>query len=98
MRIGEVSKQAGVRIDTVRFYERKGLIVEPPRDPTGHRRYPPDAVTEIQFIQRAKALGFSLSEVAELLALQGRPDATCHDVKAQAEAKMATIRERLRDL
>jgi len=96
--IGQVAKAAGVRIDTVRFYEQKGLIAEPPRGTSGYRRYPEDAVTRIRFIRRAKALGFSLQEIRELLALRIDPEVSSGEVKARAEAKIADIEAKLRAL
>lgn len=73
MTIGQVAKAAGVGVETVRFYERVGLIPDPPRRPSGYREYPPDAVHRIEFIKRAKALGFTLAEIGELLSLRVHP-------------------------
>ena len=64
--IGEVAKEAGVGVETVRFYEREGLVPEPGRRPSGYRQYPPDTVRRIRFVQRAKELGFTLREIREL--------------------------------
>ncbi len=66
MKIGQVAKQAGVGVETIRFYERKGLLAQPPRTYGGFREYSKEAVAKIRFIKRAKDLGFSLSEIAEL--------------------------------
>lgn len=96
--IGQVAKQAGVGIETVRFYERQGLLDEPPRRASGYRQYTPEAVTRLQFIKRAKELGFSLKEITELLSLRVDPETTCSEVKQQAEAKIADIEAKLRDL
>ncbi|GJL53021.1 MAG: Hg(II)-responsive transcriptional regulator [Nitrospirales bacterium] len=98
MRIGQVAKSAGVHIETIRFYERKGLIAQPPRNNGGYRQYPQEAVARIRFIKRAKDLGFSLTEIAELLSFQANPMATCADVKQRAEAKILAIQERVKDL
>ncbi|MDR4483964.1 MAG: heavy metal-responsive transcriptional regulator [Nitrospirales bacterium] len=98
MKVGEVAKHAGVGIETVRFYERKGLLAKPPRTPGGYRAYPKEAVANIRFIKRAKELGFTLSEIAELLALQANPTADCADVKHRAMAKISTIQQRVTDL
>ena len=68
--IGEVAKEAGVGVETVRFYEREGLVPEPGRRPSGYRQYPPDTVRRIRFVQRAKELGFTLREIRELLSLR----------------------------
>ena len=61
--IGQVAREAHVGIDTVRFYEREGLIEEPPRRPSGYRQYPPETVQRVRFIRRAKDLGFTLTEI-----------------------------------
>jgi MerR family copper efflux transcriptional regulator len=98
MKIGQVAKQADVGIETIRFYERKGLLAQPPRLHDAYREYPKEAVAKIRFIKRAKDLGFSLSEIAELLALETNPHATCADVKHRAVAKIAAIQQRLNDL
>lgn len=98
MKIGQVAKQAEVGIETIRFYERKGLLAQPPRAPGGYRAYPKEAVAKIRFIKRAKDLGFTLSEIAELLSLQANPNANCADVKHRAMAKISTIQQRLQDL
>ncbi len=96
--IGKVARQAGVGVETVRFYERERLIEEPPRRPSGYRQYPPATVHRIRFIRRAKELGFTLKEIKELLSLRADPDSTCEDVRGRAEAKIADIQEKLRTL
>lgn len=96
--IGEVAKAAEVGIETVRFYEREGLIAEPPRRQSGYRQYPPDTVRRLRFIRRAKDLGFTLKEVGELLGLRVDPDRSCADVKTLARAKMANIEAKMLDL
>ncbi|GJL52952.1 MAG: Hg(II)-responsive transcriptional regulator [Nitrospirales bacterium] len=98
MRIGQVAKRAGVNVETIRFYERKGLITQPPTNTGGYRQYPKEAIARIRFIKRAKELGFSLTEVLELLTLQTNPQATCADVKSRAEDKISTIHGRIKDL
>lgn len=95
LRIGQLAEQAGVGVETVRFYERKGLLEEPERRPSGYREYPPAAVQRIRFIRRAKELGFSLKEISELLSLRVSPDSTCADVRSRARAKVAEIDEKL---
>ena len=96
--IGQVAKQAGVNIETIRFYEREGLIPEPPRKPSGYRQYSPDFVKRILFIKRAQALGFALKEIADLLALRVEPDTACDDVRKRAETKLAAIEEKIQTL
>lgn len=98
MTIGQVARQAGVGVETVRFYERTGLLSVPPRRASGYRQYAQDAVARIQFIKRAKELGFSLKEITELLSLRVDPETTCGEVKQRAEAKIADIDTKLRDL
>lgn len=96
--IGQAARSAGVGIETVRFYERQGLIEEPLRTDSGYRQYPEEVVTRLRFIIRAKELGFSLKEIKELLTLRVDSDTTCREVKNRAEAKIADIEERIRTL
>src|SRR6266852_273541 len=86
--IGQVARQAGVGVETVRFYERQGLLEEPSRRESGYRQYPEDVVARLRFIRRAKELGFSLKEIAELIALRLDPATMCSDIKERAEAKI----------
>ncbi len=97
--IGEIAARAGVTVDTVRFYERKGLLPEPPRTAAGYRRYPAETVDRLLFVQRGKALGFTLEEVGGLLDLHlttGEPHSP--DVRRQAAIKVEEIDRKLRDL
>jgi MerR family mercuric resistance operon transcriptional regulator len=96
--IGQVARSAGVGVETVRFYERRGLIEEPARRESGYRQYPEDVVARLRFVKRAKELGFSLKEIKELLDLRVDPTTTCAEVKRQAEAKIGDIEERIRTL
>lgn len=96
--IGQVASRSGVGVETVRFYEREGLIPKPPRPDSGFRRYPQDAVSRIRFIQRSKALGFSLREIKELLSLRVDSATSCGEVKKRAEAKIADIEGKIRHL
>lgn len=98
MTISQVARQAGVGVETVRFYERQGLIDEPPRPDSGYRQYSLDVIKRIQFIKRAQELGFSLKEISELLTLRVEPASTCADVKKQAEAKIDKIERKIEDL
>ena len=98
MKIGEVAKAAGIGIDAVRFYEREGLIPMPARRPSGYREYKPDVVVSLRFIKRAKELGFSLKEIAELLRLEASDAASAADVREHAEAKLEDLEERIRAL
>ena len=93
--IGQVAKQAGVGVETIRFYEREGLLAEPERRPSGYRQYPAEVVRRVRFIRHAKDLGFALKEVQELLELRVDPVSTCADVREHARAKIADIAERI---
>ena len=96
--IGKVAKQAEVGVETIRFYEREGLIEEPPRRESGYRQYPSDTVDRVRFIKRAKELGFSLKEIKELLALRIAPGTTCDQIKKRADAKVGDIEDKIRSL
>ncbi len=93
--IGKLAKQANVTIETIRYYQRKGLLTEPEKPVIGYRQYPIEAITRIKFIKRAQQSGFTLKEVAELLSLDGEH---CEDVQKMAEQKRQQIDEQLRDL
>ncbi len=97
LRTGEVAARAGVNIQTLRYYERRGLIAEPTRSIGGHRAYPPDTVALINVIKAAQRLGFTLDEVAELLDTGRRRHAT-PDLRQRAEAKIAEVEQRIGDL
>jgi len=93
--IGKVARLAGIGVETIRFYEREGLIEEPPRRESGYRQYPEDTVHRLRFIRRAKELGFTLKEIKELLALRIEPETTCEDIRRRAEAKIGDIEEKI---
>ncbi len=96
--IGQLARRAQVNIETVRYYERRGLMPEPPRRESGYRQYSQTDITRIQFIKRARELGFSLKEILELLSLRVDPHTTCGDVKGRAEVKIAGIEQKIKDL
>jgi MerR family transcriptional regulator, copper efflux regulator len=96
--IGQVAEQAGVNLQTVRYYERRGLLPRPDRTAGNYRIYTADAPRRVRFVKRAQELGFTLKEIKELLALRAEPQARCADVYEQAEAKVADIDNKLRDL
>ena len=96
--IGKVARRAAVGVETVRFYERQGLIAEPQRARSGYRLYPETTVTRIRFIRRAKELSFSLREIRELLALRVDPEVSSAEVKSRAQTKIAAIEEKIRTL
>lgn len=94
--IGTLARQAGVGIDTVRYYERNGLLAPAARLPSGYRRYAQAEVARLRFIRRAQALGFSLKEIRELLALSSRRDVA--RVRRSAQAKLADVEQRISEL
>lgn len=96
--IGQVAKGAGIGVETVRFYEREGLLEEPERRPSGYRQFNERIVVRLRFIRRAKELGFTLKEIKELLSLKLDPSTTCADVKGRAEVKIADIEARIDSL
>jgi Hg(II)-responsive transcriptional regulator len=91
IRTGEVAARAGVNIQTLRYYERRGLLKEPPRRSSGFRKYTEEAVRIVRFIKHAQQLGFTLREIEELLQLRENRDRTCAQVRRAAEAKVADI-------
>ena len=95
---GQLAKQAQVNVETIRYYERRGLLPEPPRRWSGYREYSQADVAHLRFIKRAKELGFSLSEISELLSLRVDPDTTCDDVKQRTEIKIADIEAKIQTL
>ncbi len=98
LKIGTVAKQAGVGIETIRYYEREGLIPSPPRRESGYREFPPSVVKRIKFIRHAKELGFSLAEIQELLSLRVDPDATQLQVREKTQAKIDEIEVKIHAL
>jgi MerR family transcriptional regulator, copper efflux regulator len=96
--IGEVAERAKVHLETLRYYERRGLVASPPRSSANYRLYPKDAVRRVRFIKRAQELGFSLNEIKELLSLRAAPEAGCAAVRAHAEAKIRDIDEKISSL
>ena len=94
----ELAKQGGVNLQTIRYYERTGLLPKPPRSGAGYRQFTPESVPRMRFIKRAQELGFSLKEIKELLALRVSPRSTRTDVRQRAEAKIADIEEKVRHL
>lgn len=98
MRIGKVAQRTGVSVEAVRYYERLGLIERAPRTSSGYRDFGEDAVRRIGFIQRAQRLGFSLTEIGQLLTLQLDREARAIDVRESASNKLAEVREKIRDL
>jgi MerR family transcriptional regulator, copper efflux regulator len=95
MTIGRVANTAGVSIDTIRFYERQGLIAKPRRSFSGYRNYSEDVLDRLGFIHDAKALGFSLREIGELLSMGVKSTAECGPVTRKAEAKLTEMNEEI---
>ena len=93
--IGTLARKAGVNIETIRYYQRRGLLLEPPKPVEGYRLYPLDSVQRILFIKRAQRLGFSLEEIINLLQLG---EGSCNETKTLAMQKLSAIETRLEDL
>jgi MerR family transcriptional regulator, mercuric resistance operon regulatory protein len=93
--IGAFAKAAGVNVETVRYYQRRGLLCEPPKPRQGYRTYTPETVERLRFIKRAQELGFTLSEIKNLLSLG---DGHCSEARDLAEHKLSMIRGRIHDL
>ncbi|MDQ3427109.1 MAG: heavy metal-responsive transcriptional regulator [Gemmatimonadota bacterium] len=96
--IGQVAEQSGVTPDTLRYYERRALLPAPVRSPSGYRQYGQESVRRVQFIRRAQTLGFTLEEIADLLALRHSPGPECAAVEADARSAMARIEHKIAQL
>jgi MerR family mercuric resistance operon transcriptional regulator len=96
--IGELARQASVNVETIRYYERRGLINEPPRNKSGHRQYTVEAVRRTDFIKRCQTLGFSLKEIEEILELRITPESTCADMKSRVTEKLIDVDEKINGL
>ena len=93
-----MAERGGVNLQTIRYYEREGLLPKPPRLKSGYRMFPETAVQRVRFIKRAQELGFQLSEVRQLLSIQIDPAKECSDVQRLAKAKVEDIEARIRTL
>ncbi|WP_412062225.1 MerR family transcriptional regulator [Rubrivirga sp. IMCC45206] len=98
MRIGAFADAAGVPVDTVRYYEKRGLLAPPPRTPGGFREYGPDALRRLRALRRAQALGFTLDEASGLLALSSDAHADAGAVRQRAIDKVAEIDARIAEM
>jgi len=98
IKIGEVAEGGGVTLQTIRYYEREGLLPEPPRSSSGYRMYSDEAVRRVRFIKRAQELGFSLKEIKELLALRFNSQTSSADVRERVQARLADVEDKLRAL
>lgn len=97
MTIGELARRAGVGVETVRYYQRRGLFPEPPRQPRGFREYPNEALELLRFIRRARGLGFTLREIERLLALR-KSKKDSNEVAEMLTAKAADVEKQIRAL
>ncbi len=99
MRIGELAARSGVQVDTLRYYEKQGLINPPPREASGYRDYPQETLQYLNLIRSAKAVGFSLRECRDLLSIFSKRDAhTCAEVKLLAEKKLEQLEHQMHEL
>lgn len=98
MKIGEVAERGGVHLQTIRYYEREGLLPQPARMASGYRLFTEDTVRRVRFIKRAQELGFTLSEIKELLTLRVNESRTSAEVRSIAAAKIADVDEKIRSL
>ncbi len=96
--IGRLAQEVGINLETVRFYERQGLLPKPPRSASGYRLFPTEAARRLKFIKRAQELGFSLSEIRELLALRMSPRTTSAEIRKRTEAKITDIEGKIKSL
>ncbi len=96
--VGELAREAGVHSETLRYYERRGLIPPPPRTKSGYRKYPLETVRRVRFIKRAQALGFTLEEVKDLFALRVQHTRGCKAIEFEAEKVIARVAERIAEL
>ncbi len=96
--IGELATQGEVGVETIRYYERRGILEQPPRRPSRYREYPPGTARLIRFIKRAQELGFTLAEIQDLLRLREGGGASCAEVRAAAVAKIEAIERKIRSL
>lgn len=98
MKSGELSRLAGISSDTLRHYERLGILSKPPRTNGGYRNYPADSLDRVRLIQSGLKVGFSLSELATILKMRDRGEAPCRRVREMAETKIENIRQQISDL
>ena len=96
LQIGEVANEAGVNIQTVRYYEKRGILKPAKRTTAGFRLYSPDTIQTLNFIKHSKDLGFTLEEIGELLNLRATTASRCQKVRKKAKTKLEDIREKLR--
>ena len=98
LRSGEVARLAGVSADTLRHYERKGVLTRPHRAENGYREYPTAVLQRVRLIRRALAVGFTLDELANILSVRDRGGAPCHEVRSLAASKLLEVERQIKDL
>lgn len=98
LKIGKVAKASNVGVETIRYYEREGLIDQPRKNRGSFREYPLETVHRVRFIKRAQELGFSLNEIEELLSIRSKGAGTCSTVKLKTDTKIRQIEEKIADL
>jgi DNA-binding transcriptional MerR regulator len=98
MRSSELAKECGVSTDTLRHYERVGVLAKPHRTQSGYRQYPPEAVKRVRLVRRALEIGFTLEELAAVLRVRDSGGAPCHEVRALAAVKLDQVSQRIEDL
>jgi len=98
MKIGEIAKRSNIGIETIRYYEKEGLLQEPARRPSGYRLYDETTLERLDYIRRAKELGFTLAEIRQLLELSFQAHEGCDHIRQRAEAKINDIEAKIRNL
>ncbi len=98
MRIGQLSKKTGCNIETIRYYEKRGLLPNPPRTAGGYRLYDSDHLKRLTFVRRSRDLGFSMAEIEKLLSLVDEHQLTCHDMHQQTLAHLGGVQSKIADL
>lgn len=96
--IGRLANQGGVKTQTIRYYERRGLLSRPKRSAAGYRMYSAETIRRLRFIRQAQDLGFSLGEIGELLALRMNSRTTCADIRARAHEKITAVDKKIKEL
>lgn len=96
--IGETSRRSGVAVETIRYYEREGIVARPARSRSGHRRYGADAIARLRFVKRCRELGFAIPDIRLLLDLSGEPDGACGEVAALGQRHLDAVRGKIADL
>ena len=98
LQIGQVAQKTGLSVDAIRFYEKSGLLPRPARTPGGYRLYEEREVADLEFIQKAQRLGFSLNEIRELFSIQRHPDEVCEHVRDLIAQKLGVVRAKIAEL